>query len=299
MTVEMDTVSAQLRRTGETVRVLFHDLICNHASISYRQEMLGELLVINAYGNYVYGELSVEGRRVQSHLLDELGRYQELLAFLLAKQPRDTLDTLATANESLSRTAGLENTHCQDVKEAFEWVSGAIDRQLELVDHLYDRSEGDVLLLPDTNALLYNPHMELWHFKGIGRFVIVLAPTVLAELDEFKGYHRSQSVIDKARSLVKVIKECFRRGDPHVGVPIFKPTITLATLPAEPSASSYLSWMQDRSADDRLLASVLETMRTRPRSTTALVTGDVNLQNKAEYARIPYLEPPEPKATPQ
>jgi hypothetical protein len=50
-------------------------------------------------------------------------------------------------------------------------------------------------------------------------------------------------------------------------------------------------------ADDRILASVLEVMRRFPRRPVALVTRDLELQHKAEFARIPYVEPPEPVGT--
>ena len=47
--------------------------------------------------------------------------------------------------------------------------------------------------------------------------------------------------------------------------------------------------------DDRLLATVVEVMRLHPHSPVTLVTRDINLQNKAEFACIPFVEPPEPE----
>jgi hypothetical protein len=43
-----------------------------------------------------------------------------------------------------------------------------------------------------------------------------------------------------------------------------------------------------------LLAGVIEVMRIRPRSPVLLVTRDINLQNKAEFADVPFIEPPDP-----
>ena len=40
------------------------------------------------------------------------------------------------------------------------------------------------------------------------------------------------------------------------------------------------------------LASTIEAMRMHPRSAIALITGDINLQNKATFAGVPFLEPP-------
>jgi hypothetical protein len=53
-----------------------------------------------------------------------------------------------------------------------------------------------------------------------------------------------------------------------------------------------LPWLDPSVPDDRMLASTVEAMRTHPRSTVALVTGDISLQNKATFARVPFLEPP-------
>jgi predicted ribonuclease YlaK len=46
--------------------------------------------------------------------------------------------------------------------------------------------------------------------------------------------------------------------------------------------------------DDRLLAGLIEVMRLHPRCPVLLVTRDINLQNKAEYAGFRFVEPPEP-----
>ena len=59
-----------------------------------------------------------------------------------------------------------------------------------------------------------------------------------------------------------------------------------------------LPWLDPASPDDRLLASCVEIMRLHPRSTVMLVTGDINLQNKAEFALVPFLEPPPEETDP-
>lgn len=45
---------------------------------------------------------------------------------------------------------------------------------------------------------------------------------------------------------------------------------------------------------DRLIASMLEVMRLFLHSPVLLVTRDINAQNKADYAGISFIEPPEP-----
>lgn len=53
-----------------------------------------------------------------------------------------------------------------------------------------------------------------------------------------------------------------------------------------------LPWLDPTNNDDRFLASVVEIARENTRCVVAIVTGDINLQNKARFARMPFCEPP-------
>jgi hypothetical protein len=57
-----------------------------------------------------------------------------------------------------------------------------------------------------------------------------------------------------------------------------------------------LPWLDPSNADDKILAAFIEVMRLRTAHPGFIVTRDINLQNKAEFARLPFLEPPEPIA---
>jgi predicted ribonuclease YlaK len=65
-------------------------------------------------------------------------------------------------------------------------------------------------------------------------------------------------------------------------------------LAVEPKKEFLLPWLDPDNNDDRLLAGSIEVMRLRPRSPVILVSRDINLQNKAEFAQVPFVEPPEP-----
>ena len=116
----------------------------------------------------------------------------------------------------------------------------------------------------------------------------------MSELDKLKVNHRSESVRQKTEQLIRRIKEYRRRGPLRSGVPIVKGRVTLSAEPIEPNMDRSLPWLDPNSTDDRILASVIEVMRNSPGSPVALVTRDINLQNKAEFAAVPVLEPPEP-----
>ena len=68
----------------------------------------------------------------------------------------------------------------------------------------------------------------------------------------------------------------------------------IIAIAVEPKMEASLPWLDPASKDDQILASVIEVMRMRPRSPVLLVTRDINLQNKAEFANMPFVEPPDP-----
>ncbi len=60
----------------------------------------------------------------------------------------------------------------------------------------------------------------------------------------------------------------------------------------EPDFEHTLHWLDNGNSDDRIIASALEIQVRNPSDTVILVSSDINLQNKAEMANLPYLEPP-------
>jgi predicted ribonuclease YlaK len=121
-----------------------------------------------------------------------------------------------------------------------------------------------------------------------------LTPTVLSELDQLKINHRNPDVRDKAERLIRQVKEYRRRGRLADGVPIVAGVSTLQTIATEPKLEDSLPWLDPANNDDRFIAAVLEVMRLRPRAPVVLISRDINLQNKAEFAGLPFVEPPEP-----
>jgi predicted ribonuclease YlaK len=97
-------------------------------------------------------------------------------------------------------------------------------------------------------------------------------------------------------SLIRRIKGYRARGALTAGVPLRKGVSTFRALATEPALDKSLPWLDPTNDDDRMIATVVEVMRQHPRSTVMLVTQDINLQNKAELASVPYVEPPVAKA---
>ena len=164
--------------------------------------------------------------------------------------------------------------------------------QCKLLNRLYDPFEGEVIFVPDTNALIYNPNLESWTFLECPQFSLFLLPTVLSELDLLKINHRNVEVRNKSESLIRRIKEYRRRGKLTTGVTVVKDRIKIQSIAIEPDMNASLPWLDPDNKDDRILAGVIEVMRARPRSIVKAVSRDINFQNKAEFANIPFEEPP-------
>lgn len=80
--------------------------------------------------------------------------------------------------------------------------------------------------------------------------------------------------------------------DPAPGLPKVTKSNRALAVAKEPDRELAPSWLDPDSRDDRLLAACLELQGDRPEAALILVTGDLNLQNKADAVGLPYVEPP-------
>ena len=287
----MQTVIDNLKGTADQIQKLFRILLLDHSDINYNAS---DVVVLAPFvGNY-YRELDDSGRQIQSQLLEEYRRYRDILKTLVIDQPQDTLDEFNHADELLMWIIEQNNTQFKTSEEALEKATEALSTQLNLLKRLYDVSSGETTYIPDTNALLFNPDLEAWKFEETQKFVLLLLPTVLSELDSLKIMHRNEDVRKKSEKLIKKIKEYRRRGKLTTGVTVVRDVIRIQAAAIEPNLETSLPWLDSTNNDDRILAAVIEVMRNRPRSPVIVVSRDLNFQNKAELANIPFVEPPNP-----
>ncbi len=290
----MRTVTDNLKEMADEIQNLLEDLLQNHSSIYMWNMPGGSLAVFSVDGNYAYNELQEEGRQIQAQLLKEYRRFYALLTVLLKDQPEDTLKELSQADTIMTYTIEQNKTWCKNTQEATLKAVKSLDAEFKLLSRLYDSSDGEATYVPDTNVLLYNPDLESWVFSETPKFTIVLLPTVLSELDQLKMSQRNEEVRKKVEKLIRKIKEYKRRGRLIDGVTLVRDKIKIQAIAIEPDMEVSLPWLDPDNNDDRILAGVVEVMRTRPRSPVLAVSRDINFQNKAEFANIPCEEPPEP-----
>jgi rRNA-processing protein FCF1 len=186
-------------------------------------------------------------------------------------------------------------------KDGKAWVEPTIEEcktklHTEL-QHFYKLLElldvpSNPIIIPDTNAIIACPNPESYtKVAGNNEYTLILLPTVLEELDNLKVHHRDETFRKKVNSVISRIKGLRNQGNMHQGVTVSK-TITVKMIAKEPDFNETLGWLDESNNDDRIIASVLEMQSHMPASPIILVTSDLNLQNKAEMASLPFAETP-------
>jgi hypothetical protein len=170
------------------------------------------------------------------------------------------------------------------IGEMRERLGDAVKAQVELVLNLPSaqaQGDGYLLVVPDTNALIWQPAFEKW--KMPDGTTIVVVPQVIRELDERKL--RGDGAGAAASSVIRRLKEYGRRGDTSEGVKL-RPGVKLREVAFYADMSRAPQMLQPGHADDEFLASVLELKWSALTARAVIVTRDRNMQNKARGLRV-------------
>lgn len=283
----MDSVVENIKSKLEEIEREAEKLLLEESEI-YRWNEPGSMIV--AVNSYSFKKLSDEGKQLQSKILSDYNKTHSIIEILLQDQSKDVKNKLEKATKRISSILEQENTWMKSTGEAFEKLQESLRKEADLLNGIYDYSNGKYTIVPDTNILLSNPNLVEWNFEKFEEFCLVLTPTVLSELDHLKINHRVESVREKSQKIIRQIKEFRRRGKLTEGVPMVKNKSEILAVATEPDFTSTLEWLDSNNNDDKLIASTLEIMRRHPHSPVLLMTGDINLQNKAELAQIPITE---------
>lgn len=290
----METFYELLDRYRKTLASEFSEFFKNHTNILYEQvNNPYDTLFFVGISDYKWDNLSDQGRRNQSQLYSEYKKFVHLLKVITQGLPAQEEDRLDEITEEVENYL-LQNSrpYEKNPNEVTKKVINNLNEQFQIINNIHFFEEGKYVFVPDTNALLTNPDIENWKFDSVGNFQITLLPTVLNELDRLKVAHQNKDLREKANKIIKRIKEYRRRGKLTIGVTVTK-NISLIALALEPDFGNTLYWLDSENNDDRILASFIEVCRINIRNQVCLVTSDINLQNKAEFANVPYCEPPQ------
>ncbi len=251
----------------------------------------GVLLV--GWPDYYYDEPGLAAKAFQSNLSRRWREWSEAYKYLTdclpPAQKEEAYKALLLAENwiDLGRNYAMTRDATQNGNLAVADAL-ALENPLNVLRQAHSPA---VTIVPDTNALVKCPEFANYTSIGGDKCEVVLLPTVLGELDKLKVVHRNEDFRKKVEGVVNRLKEMRRRGDVVEGVAAAK-SVRLRFMAREPRFETTLSWLDASNMDDRIIASSLELQRENPSAVVILVTGDINLQNKAASARLPYAEPP-------
>jgi hypothetical protein len=271
--------------------------LADTSTIEPREEYVGVDVTVVAIGwpDFYWGPATTEHPRLQTIAKERFHSWSAQFELLLAHLPKKVQKEVADARAFVARwieqegDRGLPGT----VAKAKEYFRSRTRVFLRIIESAVAEGAVCVVLVPDTNALIRQP--ELGTYRAVARkdeFTVVLVPTVLKELDKLKMTHRDPDFRKKVDSVITRIKGLRGQGNLTEGVTVHK-TIKVKSVAKEPDFSHAFEWLDRGNDDDRLIASVLEVQRQQPGAVVVIVSADINLQNKAEAACLPYAEPPE------
>lgn len=292
------TVVENIRSDAAKIHSLLRELLANSSIHRWHDPNTDGFLYIG--GHYAWDPLTDAGRRVQADALERYRRLEVLFRVLLREQPDDALRDFDQHHAEVTDFLQHQGSLFKDSpKVYFDRATSALDSELELLKRLYSHTESRAIFVPDSNALIHNPNLEKWGFADAPQFSLVIVAPVLGELDVLKVNHRVETVRDKAKKVIRLLKELRRRAQASGkklsdGVVLVTGVSEVVTVATEPQMDNSLAWLDPGNKDDQILAATIEVMRRNPRSAVIMVSRDINMQNKCEFAGIPFVEPPDP-----
>jgi PIN domain len=243
---------------------------------------------------YYWKPLATEHRAEQAQVNTRYQRWFEVFSRCHSQHSSDVQNEIKRVNTYV--LSAIEFNTGYGTASTFDANQEHLSKELENFRSLlqaHPTGQSEFILVPDTNSLLKSADPTPYHSIVESRqFTFSLVPTVLSELDGLKRKREGQSVGEKADKAIRIIKGFRGQGSLGTGVTVSK-TVTVKMIAAEPRMAKLPSWLDLNNQDDRILASALEIQFDNPFAIVILVTGDINLQNKAEMAFLPYAEPPE------
>jgi len=240
-----------------------------------------------------FGDRSTDQQAIQFALKREYEVLSELLKLLIRGGPKEIVGNLKEADEHFREWLDFNGSWSvtADPTENARQVRAAAEPFERILDVLDLASEDEVLVVPETNSLLAEADPKAYRQIADTTFVFMLLPTVLGELDKLKIEHRNPDVRDKAKNVINRIKGWRKQGPLVDGVTVDK-NITVRASSREPDFKNTLSWLDKDNNDDRIIASVVALQSEFPSAQVILVSGDINLLNKADVALIETAELP-------
>jgi len=290
--------SARLRTELDRLAKLGDELL-DASTIDYRGNFNRGGGVVIIAPDWAWGQPTDDLRRLQMTLVPQYEAWWERFELLFRDAPEELKHQILEAHAAIHEWLAREGSGWTgwDVPTTIAEAKSKLAERFEKLRQFLDvvapaDAEGGVLAIPDTSALIDAPDLASYPAAlGVAEADLYLVPGVLSELDALKDQGRNQDVRDKARAAGRAIRDLRQGGSLLDGVEV-APGVRVFSRPQEPQFDG-LPGRLDRSVpDDRILAAAFELQREHPTAAVVLVTGDINMQTKAELARLPFAEPP-------
>ena len=242
--------------------------------------------------DYFWGEPSDEQRNAQLTIKRGYEQWFEVFRSAFAKSPADLSRRIKKADQRMRKWIELHSNWALQPDPGLneQKLREDADEFMKILAILDAGRPTQAILVPDTNAIIGHPDpVEYRPIAGDVSFVFLLLPTVLAELDTLKNTHRNPDFREKVNKAITRVKGWRNQGSLRDGVTVDR-TITVRAVAIEPDMQNTLKWLDKENRDDRIIAAVLEVQSAHPTAQVILVTGDINLLNKADVARIETAE---------
>lgn len=152
----METVSDLVTGRGTELLSLLQALLRDHSELYLWNS--GDSGIFHTSGNHGYRDLSAEGKQLQSRLFEEYTAFADLVGVLLREQPAKARKSHDKHRKTV--LAAIEQSGFpwhRSMDEEWDFASKALRAQIDSIENLYSApAEGDVVVVPDTNALLWN-----------------------------------------------------------------------------------------------------------------------------------------------
>jgi len=264
------------------------------STLKKRYKDPSSLVVIIGY-DYFWDTADEKQKHSQLKLLRKYSSWFEHLQMIFYDSPEATQKQIRDTDKRIRTLIEKRNDPFipSTINEAKRIFREQIQIFYTLLQVFKTSDQVEIILVPDTNALIKAPDVASYGAAiGQADYTVVILPTVLSELDKLKITHRSEEFRGKVESVIRRLKGLRQQGNIHEGVTVNR-VVTVKMIAQEPDFKKTLSWLDPQNNDDRIIAATLEVQREEPSSIVVLVTNDINHQNKAEMANLPFIEPPD------
>lgn len=245
---------------------------------------------------YHWAELEPDGEIAQTKAISRSDQLFDRLNLLFEGKPKTITDKYDNLKKYFVKTI-KRTTREWDIPVTVNEAKTTLEIHSAELKSLLDWLEGlgsnDILIIPDTNALIINHKIETYGelIGNIEKWTVIVTSTVLKELDELKNKNINNEFREKVKKTINYLKGLNKQGDIINGLTLYKNTVTLKMLGSEPNMDKTLPWLDKNNNDDRIIAACFDIQIKNPASSVILLTADINLQTKAQLARLPIIDP--------